>query len=821
MPLYLKNNNAIQSQLDIDGVDIPITYTVADMKEPDQRRSSSSKTITLKGTVNNMRVLKNVYNLTGANLDNQILQFTFDPRIRVECIYEDNGITLFDGLFQVLKATKSNNHFEFECVLFSNIANIYNKLKDINIGELGWSEYNHTLDKDIIRKAWDESVLINGVATSNFDNQKIPKGFGYIYSWFDLGYKYVGYSPARQRTNQLVVGVYFREILQKIMEYVGEDNYEFTLNNTELFKRLTLFFSGGEIPQLTQSEIDLREVDKTDKVELIREYPVEAGTLNIDYRQSMAVYTNAVSQDDLSQVLPATSQNRIIRVAKTGTYSLDLSGSLYFSLLESSGYIQSSNTAASNIEIVRNGAIVDIFSLGALGIQPDTAKQNIKKDYTFSNNYDLKEGDEIEIRLTFKGLYSKAANQDGETEIATLYIESKTLNQRVRLQAIEGVITDGSDIVISRYLPELKCADFLKSLMRMFNLYQIEEDDKIKFIPATDYYKSTLVADQDNWTDLLDEENPIEIEPPNRIKGKFYDMSFATEDDYYNERYREEFGVNYGDKRYEIANTWQEGVNKIELNFSQSVPVQLPDSGVVMPAIYKKDEAGIVSPYKGKKARVFIYNGLYGIDHAEVCSLHPSNGDYEFADTGFASYITTPTESWVYPSFHHTQNMVNPKFDITFERPRRVFYNEYGISNANLWSKYWEKFIEEITSSDAKILTAYFKLNRKIIKDLDFSKLKNIGGVLYRLNLVDEYLANEYLTVKCELIKVIKGDSFAASTILGNPVTHNGGGKDDGLIDGGLDDTLNGGYTHNGGRNDASGYTGATLGGGFEISKEL
>lgn len=775
MPLYLLNSGSVVSELEVDGITMPLTFSVADMKQPDKRRTSSSKTIKLKGTANNMRILKNVYNLTGANLDAQILQYTFDPRVRVECLYEENGVVLFDGLFQVLRATKKEDVYEFECVMFSNIANIFNKLKDITIADLDWSEYNHLLDKDTIRKSWDESVIVDNIETSNFTSG-IPDGFGYIYSWFDLGLDYVSGIPVRQKTNQLTLGVYFREILSKVMEYVGED-YTFTLNDTELFRRLVMFNEGGEIPNITAAEIALREVERTDVVGYESDYPVlntinpldATGnyntSVNINYSTLLGRFTTGVSQDDLNQVMPLGSEIRYIKIAKTGVYNINLFGEFFLSLV---GYEftdiewnrQFENLA---IRVLKNGALLKSYGLGStLTIEP--TKQEALISYNLSDEFFLNEGDEIKIELTYSAKHSIRYDQNvDKPERVTLTIDSKTEDQNINITSIEDDIQDGSNVLMTRFLAQMKCSDWMRSFMRMFNLYQVERDGGILFIPAKDYYKSTNIGDTDNWSEYLDYSEEIEIEPPNRIKGKFYEMAFSPESDFYNEKYLDEFGTYYGNKIYEISNTWQEGTNKIELGFAQSVPVQQPASSVIMPTIYK-EKNGEVEPYKGKAPRIFFYNGIINVPQDEACSIHPSNGEWEFADTGTPLFIGD-TNGWAYPSFHHTLDLDSPSFDLVFEIPKRIFYSTSIFTSSNLWSTYWEKFIQEITSSDAKIFTAYFKLSRKLIKDLDFSRLKNVNGVLYRLNVVEDYIANENITVKCELIKIIKGDGNVVQTI--------------------------------------------------------
>jgi hypothetical protein len=161
-----------QVELDVEDENLPLTFSVADMKQPDKRKSSSSKTGKLPFTANNLNILRNVYNLSGANLDTQILQFTFDPRVRVECRYvTEDGITLFDGLFQVLKTIKEPNGGYFEYLMFSNIQNVIAELGDILVSDLDWSEYSHQLDKFVIRDSWDSSVEVAAdklISTPNY-----------------------------------------------------------------------------------------------------------------------------------------------------------------------------------------------------------------------------------------------------------------------------------------------------------------------------------------------------------------------------------------------------------------------------------------------------------------------------------------------------------------------------------------------------------------------------------------------------------------------------------------------------------------------------
>jgi hypothetical protein len=792
-----------QVELDVEDENLPLTFSVADMKQPDKRKSSSSKTGKLPFTANNLNILRNVYNLSGANLDTQILQFTFDPRVRVECRYvTEDGITLFDGLFQVLKTIKEPNGGYFEYLMFSNIQNVIAELGDILVSDLDWSEYSHQLDKFVIRDSWDSSVefaadklistpnyqtvisdfntrvtadggtleasscLLNELkptnTVSNFTSD-IPDGFGYVYSWFDLGFAYNG-TPRRQQTNQLTLGVYFREVLSKMMAFAGQD-YTFTMNDLEMFKRMVLFNEGGEIPKLSQAQLDNKKVDLDNEINFIEPVPSDfISTYQLSVNRDLSSYFTIANIDPSNQV-----QNGKIIVGQSGLYKLNFSGSYYVSAVASNFDSPTDwqyGTRVVGFAVLRNGIQVAPSADVELATLPTLAstKQETLETINYEGEFFFNNGDVIDVRM-YVAYTAIWQDQDVQPQdVITITIESKTDEQNILLTAIEADLEDGSDISIARFLPKLKCADFYKSLMRMFNLYQIDTDDGVEIIPAVDFYLGTNANSTDDWSQLLDYSNTIEIEPPNRIEGKFYSFAFTEENDLYNKTYREEWGQDYGNRIFEVANTWQQGTNEVQLSFAQSVPVQIAGTDVIMPAIYK-EENGVVSPYKGKGARVFFYNGLINVPQPQACSISPSNGDWGFPDLSNEPLFISKGANWCYPQFHHTLNVANPTFDMVFELPRRLYFDIVNLTNSNLWSEYWEKFILELTSADSKILTAYFKLSKLDIKNLNFKRLKNIDGVVYRLNLVSDYMAGDELTVKCELIKVIQGDNVSFTSI--------------------------------------------------------
>jgi hypothetical protein len=73
----------------------------------------------------------------------------------------------------------------------------------------------------------------------------------------------------------------------------------------------------------------------------------------------------------------------------------------------------------------------------------------------------------------------------------------------------------------------------------------------------------------------------------------------------------------------------------------------------------------------------------------------------------------------------------------------------------NTFDYYHAKFVNEITSQNSKLLSLYLNLDYKDIHDLDFSKLKMIDGILYRLNAIKDFDSDAYGTTQVELLKFL------------------------------------------------------------------
>lgn len=744
----------ISGRLVIDGYDIdisenipfPLTYRISDVKEPDKRKRNKSKTIKIPGTRNNNKFFQSAWNVSISDTSGSaIAGLDFDPSQRSEAQYYRSGELIFDGLAQLLSVKKDGDAYMFDISLFSNFIDLFTAIGSISVSDLGWSEYDHDLNRTNIKNSWDTSVIVDGVATSNFTGS-VPDGFGYVYPTIDWGYASV---LGTLSTTDLVPLVYWREVMTKIFEFSGL-SFSSDLFDTDTYKKLLFGFEGGKKTQVSAAEITARasslagDFDYNESTNPTIQYFDFTGNeyykVNYGYTSYLPI-TNFLSSVTLSQgsynPTNTTSYNYI--VPKKGNYKVQLSGVLNIDFDLSDGTPPADVIRLTNqlkVYIKRNGAVVYDETVDFVYGSVLAYSMNIENDFNFNQSDII--SIEFEVRT---GLSYTTTTQPTSPPTLDLSINDNGSGIDFDITSINGTLTDGDTVQISRFLPNMKCSEFLKANITAFNLYFSEPDENgvITIEPLEEFYSAT--TDSDDWTELLDKSKEIEIVPSSSlIKGKTYAFKFKEDKDYYNTLYRDEYGIGYGDYNYEVESTFQTGILEYKLPFAQAVPVEV-ETGYVMPRIIKYDEIqNIVSPYKGSP-HVFVYNGL-----------QPYNWRlYNDSDSANFEDLTH------YPQVNHLEDLDNAVFDLNFGVPEIIYWTALAYTNNNLFKKH-EKFTREITSRDAKIMTAYFKLGSKEIKQ-DFGRLVMINGVLFRKNEIKDFDGIAIKTTKVELLRVLEGDS--------------------------------------------------------------
>jgi hypothetical protein len=171
------------------------------------------------------------------------------------------------------------------------------------------------------------------------------------------------------------------------------------------------------------------------------------------------------------------------------------------------------------------------------------------------------------------------------------------------------------------------------------------------------------------------------------------------------------------------------------------------------------------------------------------------SGSWRLTDTDGVSY----TDKTSYPCVHHFDNYQAPSFDLNWGLPIQLGYTNNVVTTDNLYRRYHERFIKEITGKDSKIVELYVKLNSNHITNLDFSKSIMWNGVLYRLNEVRDFDENMTTSTQIELVRIIEAKNIEGEISYhdfvenwrdneDNTISPNGVGTDAFLISGGLNE---------------------------------
>ena len=710
---------------------MPLNFAIADIKEPQKRRRSFSKSITLEGTQNNLNYFVSAYALP-MNLE-ESTTISFRPNEKQNCKYFKDGLLVFSGKFKLNEVTINNGMYTFDCTLYSDTVDYFAKLKDKKLSELDWSEYDHNLTRDNVANSWTTSIKKNGISERNFGADSVgyqPKGYGYIYPLVDYGYTRI--NDRTFRVTDIVPFVYVKECVEKIFRYALE-NTGYTIDLTSgvfastNFNKLIYGFGGGDKLKLPASEIAKMRMYSQGS------YPSKIlwGVFNKTFNGGFYTFgeeRDMIKGQTFTSILE--TNNTIsdvfgrININAGGSYKLEFSMDFVNSMPFAGNYV-----TGSKVTIV-------IFIDGT-----QTQTQDIKVTSTgttainFSTTLALKPGNKITIK-TMVGL-----KYIPTTAVASMSTTYSFQNIAIDLTAdSNSAPVDNSTINLSTYIPDIKCSEFLTGIMNMFYLYVSDPIANVITIGTLqDFYQDEALAE--DWSDKVDHNRDIKIQSNAFVEGSNYVFRYNEEKDYFNNEYKNITGNSYG--RYDLhVDTWQTGDREWVLPFSQYVPISIPNSPMKIIKVIEQAN-GIVKPYKGK-GMIMYYNGL-------------RNGSWRLMNND--NDVNTNYDG--YPFIHHFRfydqdSYDYPQFDLHFSSRSYTFDGITAFPSINLFTKYHEKFVNELTSIDSKLVNLYMHLKSKDIYSLDFSTLKKIDGVLYRLNLIKDFDSDAFESTEVELLKYLR-----------------------------------------------------------------
>jgi hypothetical protein len=701
-----------------ENVPVPLTFSVADITQPDKRNTAFSKTIVVPSSKTNDQLFSWIFEISKealSTVNGQNFTPDFNPMLKADCkIFEDN-ILQFSGIIQLLEIKIDNGIISYETVVFGSLRNIFANLEDYLLENLDMSEFDHTWNRTNMKASWTATV-----------------GTGYVYPTIDYGF---GQSMTRLNSKHIFPAVYVREYFIKMFAIGGYDwNSNFLDSN--FFKRLIIPYSGGDTVKLTNAVIAERSFQA--QVTVTQNINYNRPALNVAYpvtviRPNPIIFNNDSTGGNFDN-FPAYDNT-------TGIWVCPASG--YYSFAMAATATLTTSTGNLTLQFGINYLNTNISKYGTL------ARQNFSTNGTtltatcsiVSSNKYLEKGTIVYGYVGGETTNSAAVNIGIDVTAGIFYNSPISLPLNV-----------GDTMLVNSSIPTgIKCKDFFTSIIKMFNLYvQPDPDDenKLNIEPLVEFYNNDTI----DWTSKVDYSKQVLIKPVSQIEGKQYEFKYKQDNDLYNTLYRTTYEAGYGDKTVEVVNDFVSQKKTTEIVFSATPSVGTQINSMVIPRIVTQDQKNLeIQPYKAN-IRILYYGGVKS-----------AGGSWKWVENGTVYTETT------YAYAGHLDDPFTPTIDLLWQKPREIFWGSpsdigLGYTTNNIYNKYWSQFINEITDKDSKVVTYYVRLRPIDVFQLDFRRPIYINGVEFRLNKIIDYDPQSQDTVKVELSKIKRYAAFIPDT---------------------------------------------------------
>lgn len=684
------------------------TYNIDDIKDFASRNTNFSKTIILPGNAVNNKLFGHIFEFGSSNFYDETqpnVGYNFNAAKAASCIVLIDKVQVFKGILRILEIVIDNGNIEYECAVFGELGGFVNALGNLKLEDLDFSAYDHAWNITNIQNSWDSI-----------------QGSGYYYPLIDYGlvssankhdWDVKAYRPA----------LYVREYMDKIITNSGY-TYESNFFNSAVFRRLIIPNNQKTLSGYTTNGLQAYPTGKT--------YTINGFNTSMEYLlvTQLGNFTQN-AEKTLFTYNGSTPLNGKIKFSMQGLWQTPYEGQFL---------------------LRKNGVIIYQQSVGTGN------SYNYFQISTEIENSTFNTGNSIEVIFRVLGSMS-------------------TTGSLLILGGNLGVTTDASQLVPINYgesiamnstLPKgIFQKDFFASIVKMFNLYVVEDPNREKHLiikPYIEYYDfdgQTLLAIDDfndllkvneqdfllledgtiqyiDWTYKVDRSKPMKLKPMSELNGRYFEFKYKNDSDYYNDQYQKKYSQSYGTRIEDSGFDFAKDKQTAEIIFAPTPLVGYNGEDKVFSTIFKLNNG--VEDVTEHVIRILQAKKVTG-----VTSYAVKNGNTTLATLttyGYAGHLDDPDA---------------PNADLNFGVPEELYFElatEYPT--ANLFNAYWSEYVAEITDKDSKLLSAFIYLKLRDIYTLDFSKLIYIDGALWRLNNIQDFNPTATDVTKAEFLKVIE-----------------------------------------------------------------
>ena len=699
--------------LDVSDVSIKGNYSAKEIQDLASQKSDFTQAFTLPFTQVNNDFFSHFYDVVSVD-------GSFDSSIKCEAdIYVDSNI-VFSGYLQLLNVNNSTKYYE--ALVFGVISNIATSLDEKQLNELDLSEFSHLLTAANVEDSWSGNTTYTTSAGQTGEEILYPiADYGYNYNNASLnGTIDEGVSPTK-----LKPAINVKVLFEKILASIG-----YTISSTffasDFFAKQYMTLA-NETESVATTFQDAFRVGLSANNTFTSGFPTPSNTaIDFDTVGSFNLFDLGGNYDES---------------AATPFYEIPITGFYQFKINLKYSFANSNNTTAK----------LQLRKIGSA-----TYAQEIQGQFNGSNNdfFRVENSGEV-VDITSNEIFLNANDQ----VYLAVSLSSASGNTLTILQQITPglsnfslfaapIQSEGSTVDLSannNILPTEKQVDFISAICSRYNLIiEMDKDvtNQLNIEPAQDYFDAGTSKD---WSNKIDLNKDVKLKPTNEFRKERILMSDLEDEDRLNYYWQDTFDEVYNSYIANFSGDFGKDDLEVKSIFSSwnTKRPQGHDMLIALPYKWDNGEATFVNI----KPRLFAYSGL------KDCQ------PYRFYSYTTGTYSTKTS----YPFCNHYlmsgDTVVSTDSDIRFKTKYAYdlqFYVDAQPVN-DTYAKCWRKYLNNIYSKEARILTANFYLTPEDIAQFKYNDKIFVQNSYYRINKITSYALGKNQSTKVELIKSIEG----------------------------------------------------------------
>ena len=694
-------------ELDLtDDVACEISYVIDDVKDFGSKNTSYSKTIIIQGSQRNNKIFNHISELGRFIAIENVNQYA--PNVNENyiaangsnCIILVDNIQIFKGKLRLMEVVKYANHVEYECAVFGELGGFYFELsKGISSGtdntSVGSKLLEHINFTDLDH-FWNYTNINN-----SWNNRNTTPGVGYFYPLINYG-KVDGFHDYHDQA--LRPAIYAKEYINRIFDLSGY-TFDCSFFNTDFFKRLVIPNNSDTLKAYVNILLNNTATSGIVNNPGIGTSVAFAFTSNL--RNFITFGTNEFQYTGASTV-------------SSGIFNIKLD------------FILQLQDASAEFWIYKNGA-----QYRFLGSRSSNAgyitTENIVWNFNFTDTINTNDIYSIRVIKTI-GTYMYVT------------VNNFTWSIQTQVKQLATAIFNTDKINMSAVVPQnIKITDFFTALLKMFNLYVVEDKfiaKKLIITPYIDFYLNENI----DWSSKLDRNQEIRLKPMGELNARVFNFKFKQDDAYWNKIYKEKFNEGYMDFTYDTEYEYAKDKDDLEVIFSSTVNYAPNGEEKIIPYLATYDPVNETQDIKASNIRILQTKMINVSSSWKLSTTSGStiqNSITRYPYSGMWEHPTVPDNGTYFQS-------------LGWASPAEIYYTITGTSvNYGLFNSFWSEYFAEITNPNSTIISASFWLTSMDIRTLDFAKNILIDGTMWRINKVDNYDPLSEKPTKVELLKVI------------------------------------------------------------------